>query len=140
MKTIRFDPVRNGVYAAPAEPAPLRAAADTAQLAWRTLALDGVGDKAAFLARCAQALRLPAHFGANWDALADCLGDDAWLAPAGMIVDWREGGAFSRAAPADCATALEIFAGAATYWKTHHRVFVVLVDGGGAQALPPWPR
>lgn len=140
MTTFRFDPARNGVYAAPADTTALRAAAHAAHLAWHRLDLGGVADKPAFLARCAQALGLPAHFGANWDALADCLGDGDWLAPAGALVDWRSGGAFARAAPEALATALEIFGGAASYWQGRQRVFVVLVaaDSGGASRLPAW--
>lgn len=43
--------------------------------------LDGrvVLDKSALLRALAEALRFPAYFGANWDALLDCLGDLSWL-------------------------------------------------------------
>lgn len=35
--------------------------------------------KTDFLARMAKKLRFPHHFGGNWDALQDCLGDLSWL-------------------------------------------------------------
>jgi RNAse (barnase) inhibitor barstar len=38
-------------------------------------------------AEAARALRLPDYFGANWDALSDCLTDLSWLpAPAYLLV------------------------------------------------------
>jgi len=47
------------------------------QVLWVDLA--GCRDKTELLARMADALAFPAHFGHNWDALADCLCDLAWL-------------------------------------------------------------
>ncbi|GGS03518.1 hypothetical protein GCM10010252_47810 [Streptomyces aureoverticillatus] len=87
---------------------------------WATLALDltGVRDKAAFLDRCATALTLPAWFGHNWDALADCLSDLSW-APGGrgrllVVSGWRE---YAEAAPGDWGVAQEVFADAVAYWR-----------------------
>ena len=43
------------------------------------LDLRNTGSKAELLAAFARALSFPDWFGANWDALADCLGDLSWL-------------------------------------------------------------
>lgn len=45
----------------------------------RRISLAGCRDKHDLLQRIASALAFPASFGANWDALADCLGDLEWL-------------------------------------------------------------
>ena len=45
----------------------------------RRVSLAGCRDKHDLLRRIASMLAFPVTFGANWDALADCLGDLAWL-------------------------------------------------------------
>ncbi|GAA4405956.1 barstar family protein [Tsukamurella soli] len=42
--------------------------------------------KAALLDELAAALQFPLHFGGNWDALADCLGDLDWIRASGTVV------------------------------------------------------
>jgi len=56
-------------------------AARARERGWLPLVLDGaaVRGKADFLAASAAALAFPAYFGHNWDALAECLTDLAWL-------------------------------------------------------------
>lgn len=49
----------------------------------RRINLAGCRDKPDLLQRIAKALAFPETFGANWDALADCLGDLEWLPRAG---------------------------------------------------------
>ena len=49
----------------------------------RRVSLAGCHDKGDLLQRIAKALAFPKTFGANWDALADCLGDLGWLPNAG---------------------------------------------------------
>ncbi len=49
-----------------------------------------VQDKDALLERLARGLEFPEHFGHNWDALSDCLGDLAWLG-AGKVLIVHEG-------------------------------------------------
>ncbi|HET9820125.1 MAG TPA: barstar family protein [Rhodanobacteraceae bacterium] len=49
----------------------------------RRISLAGCHDKDDLLQRIAIALAFPETFGANWDALADCLGDLEWLPQAG---------------------------------------------------------
>ena len=49
----------------------------------RRISLAGCAEKDDLLQRIAAALAFPKAFGANWDALADCLGDLAWLPEAG---------------------------------------------------------
>ena len=57
-----------------------------AELALCRIDLAGCRDKAALLRRLAFALPLPADFGDNWDALADCLRDPAWQPAWGHVL------------------------------------------------------
>lgn len=58
------------------------AAHDEGHLVRRT-SLAGCRGKDDLLQRIATSLAFPKTFGANWDALADCLGDLGWLPAAG---------------------------------------------------------
>ncbi|MFF4836808.1 barstar family protein [Streptomyces sp. NPDC001315] len=82
-----------------------------------TLDLDGVTDKAALMDRVARALRLPAWFGRNWDALADSLCDHSvWPEDAvekGLLLVVRGWEAYAEARPEEWKTAREVFAEAA---------------------------
>jgi RNAse (barnase) inhibitor barstar len=68
-------------------------------------------------------LLLPGHFGANWDALADCLMDADWLPAAGASIVLTGTEAFRRAAGPDWRTLLEILEEAAAFWAGKDRPF-----------------
>ncbi|WP_327357510.1 barstar family protein [Streptomyces sp. NBC_01304] len=104
-------------------------------IGWRAvvLDLDGVGDKAAFMDRCARVLDLPDYFGRNWDALADCLTDLSWAAPARgrllVVTGWQ---GYADAAPRDWDIAQEVFADAVAHWRggeTELQVLLALGQG-----------
>ena len=141
--TARFDQlIRSGtagVYAAPRLAGPLRAATKRAGVPWHDLDLAEVDDRDGFLRRCAEVLALPGYFGANWDALHECLIDLAGSGAPGAVVHWRHGAALARRSPESVATALEIFHVAAMYWARSGRVFLVVVDRDSAPgaSLPP---
>ena len=109
---------------------------DTAAMAEAGVALDfavaridlaGCDDKAAVLAKLAQALDFPEWFGGNWDALADSLGDLSWLQAPGYLLlvehagDWRDadGGAFD--------TLLAILNEVAADWRERNVAFWALL-------------
>jgi hypothetical protein len=119
-----FGPAASGVYLAPNDPQPLRAAAEAAGVAWQELNLGRVGNKREFLAACAKGFRFSRTFGGNWDALADCLKDLG----ADLAANLRNCEAFAEAAPDDYATALEVFQDAADFWRERGSTFVALVD------------
>jgi RNAse (barnase) inhibitor barstar len=127
------------VYAAPRLLGPLRAAARRAGVAWLDLDLAGVRDRDAFLRRCSEVFPLPDYFGDNWDALHECMLDFAGSGVPGVVVHWRRGQELARRAPAAAGTGLEILRDAASYWGSSGRVFLVVVDRGGApgHALRP---
>src|SRR5262245_6192975 len=53
--------------------------------AWLADIPTGIQTKEALLRELAQRLRFPEYFGANWDALDECIGDLSWL-PDGPVV------------------------------------------------------
>jgi hypothetical protein len=132
----------NGIYRAPAGAiAALRNAISAAGAQGLALDLNGVATKAQFLAACAKQLELPAEFGHNWDALADCLGDLAWDPPAARVIFWSHGGELARHAPDCVATALEIFEDSVMWWAEHGRALWVVLDpaSAGGHSLPALP-
>lgn len=127
---------RSGVYRAPASMDALRKAATAAGLIWLEMPLAAVTDKQQFLAVCKKQMKLPPHFGDNWDALADCLRDFEWLKSEGYVLHLNSGEKFAQAAPGDYQTALAVLAEAATFWRDKGTPFVVFVDG--AKDLPAY--
>ncbi len=103
--------------------------------------LAGCTDKACLLARIAAAMKFPAWFGHNWDALADCLADLSWLPAGGYSITVSGSLALRAAEPDTLATALDILDEAATFWVGEGVVFRVEVreDGGADSASPPLP-
>lgn len=111
---------RNGIY---------RLEGD-APLAIRIAGRDLTG-KPAMLAALAAAFAFPEWFGHNWDALADCLTDLAWLdGPVVLLVE--NAGVPEAAAPEAWDVLLDILADAARHWQAEGRPFAVLLEGGNA--------
>ncbi len=126
-----------GVYRAPVDVQALRASSTAAGSTWFSLELGAVRDKSALLAECARSLALPPSFGANWDALSDCLRDGSWRPAAGCVLHFRDAAAFVRAAPDDYGILVEILREAARYWGARQTPWVALVDD--APSLPEYP-
>ncbi|WP_269854879.1 barstar family protein [Streptomyces sp. RPT161] len=105
------------------------------------LDLQGAADKAAFMARCAEALKLPEWFGANWDALYDCLTDADVLPAEGgrvlVVTGWQ---GYAAAAPGEWRTALDVLGDAADYWaKTDTPFLALLVEPEFTAPAHPTP-
>ncbi|MFE4621335.1 barstar family protein [Streptomyces sp. NPDC056747] len=98
------------------------------------LDLAGVTEKAALMDRCAVALKLPAWFGRNWDALADCLTD--LPAPVTLVVTGWQGYATTR--PREWQTAQDVFATAVDERPGHLTVLLSLGERFvGSDEAPP---
>jgi RNAse (barnase) inhibitor barstar len=108
-------------------PDALKAAAAAANLKYRVVDLHGVGGKSELMVALAKGLKLPEHFGNNWDALADCLEDSEWLGSHGIVVVLRHAAGYNKAYPADWKTLEEILSEAAEYWQERHKPFWVFV-------------
>ncbi|MFF8837862.1 barstar family protein [Streptomyces sp. NPDC015130] len=100
------------------------------------LDLTGVTDKAALMDRCAAALALPAWFGRNWDALADCLTD--LPGPLTVVVTGWQG--YARTHPREWRTAQDVFATAADERPARLSVLLSLGEGIVGSDEPPAAR
>jgi RNAse (barnase) inhibitor barstar len=54
------------------------------------VSLRDVATKEALLSNISTAMSFPSYFGANWDALNDCLRDLSWLKPKGVLLVLEE--------------------------------------------------
>lgn len=101
----------------------LRAAAG--DLGFRRVDIDlaGCTGKSVLLQRFADAFAFPAHFGHNWDALADCLGDLDWLPAEGYVLTVENLQELRDADAADYATLVSVLEGACEEWREHDRPF-----------------
>ena len=93
--------------------------------------LRGCTDKPALLERLAEALPLPPHFGRNWDALADALGELRAGDVSGVVLLLEHSGELRRDATADFKRAMEVLQGACREWAQRgvpFWAFVVLPD------------
>ncbi|HET7931220.1 MAG TPA: barstar family protein [Rhodanobacteraceae bacterium] len=84
----------------------------------RRVNLAGCAEKPDLLRRVANALEFPASFGANWDALADCLADLEWLPKAGGYA-WLfdHAGDLRDASETDFDVLCDILEGACVHWR-----------------------
>jgi RNAse (barnase) inhibitor barstar len=101
----------------------LRAAASG--LGFRRVDIDlaNCADKAALMQRFADAFDFPPHFGHNWDALADCLGDLDWLPAEGYVLTLENLQELRAADAADYATLVSVLEGACEEWREQGRPF-----------------
>ncbi|MBL8309929.1 MAG: barstar family protein [Burkholderiales bacterium] len=89
--------------------------------------LKGVRSKKALLEVLAAGLKLPKHFGHNWDALADCLMDDAWAKTPAITVLLLDSGAASKRFADDWQTLYGILEEAAQWWGERNKPFHVVL-------------
>jgi len=127
------DAARSGVYRA-AGADEIEDAVRGTRLDLARVALEGIEDKEALLARLGEALGFPDWFGANWDALEDCLGDLSWRPGNGHVLLFAGGAAL----PADdLGILLDVLKAAAAFWAERGRpFFAVFLDPDHAMALP----
>ena len=104
-----------GVHDWTGAPEPLKTAAAAAKLKFCSLDLHGIDNKTALLETLGKSLKLPEHFGNNWDALADCLEDSDWLGAHGIAIVLRHAAAYRKAHAADWETLSDILSEAAEY-------------------------
>jgi RNAse (barnase) inhibitor barstar len=111
----------------PGPPDALKAAAAAAKLRYCVVDLHGIGGKTELMTALARDLKLPDHFGSNWDALADVLEDSDWLGKNGIVIVLRHTAAYRKAHAADWDTFSDILSEAAEYWHDVHKPLWVFV-------------
>jgi RNAse (barnase) inhibitor barstar len=133
------DPARSGVYRLSKGATWVARSAKANGFGFWRADLATVQDKAGLLAALARALDFPDWFGANWDALQDCLADLSWATAPGYVVMLEHCQGLATRARADFETLLEVFGVAADYWREQGIPFWVLVGGvsEGLCDLPP---
>ena len=119
---------RAGVYQTAIDAAEIVAAAKTVGLDVFKLDLGGARGKSGLLDRFAKALRFPAHFGKNWDALNDCLTDLEWLDGKGWVVIVANAQSFAEKHEEDFTTAIDILSGAAAHWRELKKPFWIIIQ------------
>jgi RNAse (barnase) inhibitor barstar len=127
------DATRSGVYRVPRPDEVLQAARGT-RLDLARVDLAGIAAKEPLLERLALALGFPDWFGANWDALEDCLADLSWRAGTGHVIVLERQGELP---VDDLGVLVEVLGAAAEHWAGRGRpFFAVFVDPEGLLALP----
>ena len=106
---------------------PLKAAAAQAALPFIVVDLRKAKDKATLFGELDRALKLPEHFGHNWDALADVIEDRDWLGKKGRVIALTHSAEYRKDHPTDWATLESILSEAAEFWQERHVSFWVFV-------------
>jgi hypothetical protein len=122
------DASRSGVYrAARAEPV-----LDAVRGTTFDLARIRFAEKPLLLKNIATALAFPAWFGANWDALEDCLSDLSWRGAGGYVLLFEQAQAGD-----DFGVLADVLRSAAEYWAGRGKpFFAVFVDPAARLPLP----
>lgn len=92
-----------------------------------TLDLKGIRSKKGLLETLATGLKLPKHFGHNWDALADCLMDDAWAKRESYTVVVLDAAAAAKRFGDDWATLTDVLGEACAWWDKKGKSFQVVL-------------
>ncbi len=126
-----LDAAHSGTYRA-TRARETHAAARAQGLRIARIACTGLGGKAALLRELAAALRFPAWFGGNWDALEDCLTDLSWMPAPGYLILIQCSG---RLAHDEFAVLRDVLDASAQFWSAHGKPFYA-VFVAGPESLP----
>ena len=126
-----FEANRGGVYFVPGNLAPKAAqqAAKAAGFAFFHIEGKSIARKEQLLNAVATAMRLPKHFGHNWDALEESLGDLDLPDADGVVILYDHIDGLLEAHPDQFETLVEICRDAVTSWKEDGTPFIVLFSG-----------
>ena len=120
------DPSDGGIFFVTSEDLdPLGDAAGMQGLRVCRLSLADYKDREVLFDRLTQALRLPADFGRNWDALADSMRDLSWLKATGYILLFDHAEGMRDTNEEDFDTLLDILEEAVDFWQEASAPFFV---------------
>jgi RNAse (barnase) inhibitor barstar len=122
---------RGGVFFLPGNP-PAKDVQQTVRKAgFACFHVDGksIARKEQLMNALATALRLPKHFGQNWDALEECLVDLEWPGGGGALLYYDHIDGLIEAHADQFETLVEICRDAVESWKEDGTAFVVLFSG-----------
>jgi len=130
------DASSSGSYRVDAEDDVIATARSVGTVAAR-VPLAGAGAKQELLRRFAEALGFPDWFGANWDALEDCLTDLSWRPAEGYLLLLEGASGLEDLSAEDREMLLDILQASARFWAGQGTpFFAVFVDPGRQLALP----
>lgn len=104
-------------------------AAKKSQLAFFHVDGRNVQRKEQLMNALATAMRLPAHFGQNWDALEECLNDLAPVDGRGYFLLYDHIDGLMQAHPDQFSTLVEILRDAVESWKEDDTLMTVVLSG-----------
>jgi len=122
---------RGGVFFLPGNVAPkaVQQAAKAAGFAFFHIEGKSVERKEQLMNAVATTLRLPKHFGHNWDALEESLVELDWAGAAGVVIYYDHIDGLLAANADQFETLVEICRDAVASWKEDDTAFVVLFSG-----------
>lgn len=130
---------RSGLYHLPPGRRPaIERSAGQHHLYWLVVDLSSSRSKATVLNQFAQTLDFPGWYGANFDALFDCLTDPEWQPAMGQVLMICGGDAFRQSDPEQFAMLLEVLHGAAETRRESGQPCWILIDtpARGVATLP----
>jgi RNAse (barnase) inhibitor barstar len=137
------DASQNGVYLLTHDPTEVEQAAKDAGLHFFRIDVGDAKGKKDFLARIAQELHFPYHFGHNWDALNDSLSDlDLLSDKRGLVLILENAGRYGAKHQDDLESAISVLDSAAEFWKEEDQPFWGFIHGAADSnyELPKWPQ
>lgn len=129
----------SGLFHLPADRhAAITASAHEARLCVLHSKLDSLSSSTAVLTQLGKALHFPIWYGANFDALYDCLSDPDWQPAKGHVLLVDGLADLQRADPGGLATLLEVFQVSVEARRSLHKPFWILTDiaAPGLATLP----
>ena len=131
---------RAGIYYLPANRrAATEAAAEKAHLRPTPVKISRGMHSAALLKQLGEALNFPDWYGANFDALHDCLTDPDWASGKGIALFLTGTGSLHKSDPDGLATLIEVFQAAVGELGRSGTPLWVLLDSP-ATGIPPLPK
>jgi len=127
---------RSGVYGMPGDASELRAHATRSGVQWLEADIGNVRHKAGLMRVLAEALGVPAGFGANWDALADSLQDLGWRSAPGYVLRLRHADRARQALGPEWDRLVAVLRASAEAWRLRGKPFIAILDA--AEDLPAW--
>jgi RNAse (barnase) inhibitor barstar len=125
---------RGGVFFVPGNPdaRTVQKAAKAAGYAFFHIDGKNIARKDQLLNVAATAMHFPKSFGANWDALEECLTDLEWVDGDGYVIYYDHIDGFLSEHPDQFETLVEILRDAVASWKEDGEAMVALLSGSKA--------
>jgi RNAse (barnase) inhibitor barstar len=135
------DAAKAGVYHLQGDPRQIAEDASQAGLAAFRIDIGHAHDKEDFMGDLSKALKFPATFGGNWDALTDTLRDLSWLQGKGYVIILEKSKHFAAHHKHEFDEAVDVLKEAATFWKAQGKPFWALIGGpdGWDSGCPKMP-